>query len=207
MKAGICIVAMSLLVGAAIAQESGSQSPQQTRPGQGGDPPAMPQTRPGQTGEPSTMPQTQPVQRPSDDQGMGKSSSSQSTPAEMKTQTYKGVLVDMSCAGGGSSASANPSPGGESANRSDTSAAGSEKKNTADRSAAGSCPVTANSSQFGLKTKDGKTLRFDLVGNQRAQEALKNNKKWNKEMTDGKEVNATVKGAISGDKLIVSAIH
>ena len=119
-------------------------------------------------------------------------------PAEMKTQTYKGALVDMACAGGAAS-----SPTAASSNTPPNSA-----QATADRAAGQStCNVSANTQQFGLRMKDGRTVRFDLVGNQRAQDALKNKKKWTEASSAGKEINATVKGVMSGDKLIVSSIN
>jgi hypothetical protein len=89
---------------------------------------------------------------------------------------------------------------------------GSEKKSkstsSADR-AAGSqtCSVSSNTNMFALKMDDGRTLRFDTVGNQRAQDELKAGKKWSKAMDSGKPVKVKVNGAISGDKLIVSSIR
>ena len=78
-------------------------------------------------------------------------SQSQHAPTQMKTQTWSGTLVDASCAGA-SSAATPPSPG--------------------------SCNLTASSSQFALKMKDGRTLRLDDVGNLRVQEAMKTHKQW-----------------------------
>src|SRR5438128_11534282 len=98
-------------------------------------------------------------------------------PAEMKTQTFHGVLVDTSCAmpqAGSSAPATTPSTPAESA-------AANTPPNSAQASAdraAGSCTLSSNSSQLGLKMKDGRTVRFDLVGNQRAQDALKNKKRW-----------------------------
>ena len=128
--------------------------------------------------------------------------------AEMKTMTYKGILVDMSCASQSSSAAA-PS-GSEAAPAGDAGKPSQEKANSANRSAADSgsnCAVTANSTDLGLKMDDGKTVRFDLVGNQRAQDELKNNKGWNKDLTAGKPIHAKVSGVMSGEKLIVTSIH
>ena len=58
-----------------------------------------------------------------------------------------------------------------------------------------------------MKLDDGKTVRFDLVGNQRAQDALKNDKRWSKDLSANKPIHATVSGVLNGDKLIVSSIH
>jgi len=45
------------------------------------------------------------------------------------------------------------------------------------------------------------------VGNQRAQDALKTNKGWNKNMTSNKPIKVKVNGVMQGDKLIVSSIN
>jgi len=92
-------------------------------------------------------------------------------PAEMKTMTYKGVLVDMSCA------------------KSDN------------------CMVKAESAQLGMKLNDGRVVPFDMVGNQRAQDELKANKRWTKDLGANKPIRATVNGVLNGEKLIVSQIH
>ena len=122
--------------------------------------------------------------------------------AQMKTMTYRGTLVDLSC--GAATASA----GAGASDTSSTSAAAGTPRAGGAASSAGStapvsehrfrltpvrqrqfgqpvapgdssnCPVTASSSQLGLKMDNGQVVRFDLVGNQRAQDEMKNNKKW-----------------------------
>ncbi len=74
-------------------------------------------------------------------------------------------------------------------------------------SSSAACPISANSSKFGMKMDDGRTVKFDLVGNQRAQDAIKNGKGWNKQITAKKPIRAKVDGVLTGDKLIVSSIH
>ena len=120
-------------------------------------------------------------------------------PAEMKTSTFKGVLVDMACASH-PSASADAAPAAGAAQPSEAS------KAPASDSATG-CPVSASSSELGMKLDDGKTVRFDMVGNLRAQDALKNDKRWGKDITANKPIRATVSGVLDGDKLIVASIH
>jgi hypothetical protein len=110
-----------------------------------------------------------------------------SSPAEMKTTTFRGTLIDMSCA-------SKPADDTHTANRS----AGDSGS---------SCRATASSTDLGMTLKDGRTVRFDLVGNQRAQDAIKSDKGWNKTIAAGKPVRATVSGVLNGDKLIVSSIH
>jgi hypothetical protein len=133
-------------------------------------------------------------------------------PAELKTMSYKGTLVDLACAGGGSapaSASAQSSSDRTATPGQAGQKGGASAENSANRSTTGGgeCNATANSTKLGLKMDDGKTVRFDLVGNQRAQDELKNNKKWNKEVSANKPLHVKVDGVLQGDKLVVSSIH
>jgi hypothetical protein len=207
MKARLCFAAVACLAVAFAQDTPAPQSP-------------SPQSAPAAQSQPDT-------------QQAGKDNKTtmagKGAPAEMKTQTYKGVLVDLSCAGGaGSQPSTASNATGNSAT---TASAGAQTptgatntaENTADRaagnagtqtntaekagSAGGSCPVSANSTQLGLKMQDGHTVRFDMVGNQRAQDYLKSNKKWSEAASSGKEIHAKISGAMSGEKLIVSSIH
>ena len=120
--------------------------------------------------------------------------------AEMKTTNFKGVLVDMACASR-SSSSAETKPASA-----ETKPANAEAKPAASDTG-GSCAVSASSSEIGMKLDDGKTVRFDLVGNQRAQDLLKNDKRWSKDISANKPIHAKVSGVLNGDKLIVAAIH
>ena len=124
-------------------------------------------------------------------------STQQPPPAEMKTMTYKGVLVDLACGSATSSTapaattppSGTPAPAATSADR-----------------ASGDCPVTANSTRLGLKMDDGKVVKFDLVGQQRAQDGLKANKGWAKNIAANKPLKVKVRGVLQGEKLIASSI-
>ena len=129
---------------------------------------------------------------PPDAKTTSMAASGSTAPAEMKTSTFKGMLVDMECASNPSAASAAPA----------TTAAAKPTSDTT-----GNCAVSANSSRLGVKLNDGKTVPFDLVGNQRAQDAMKNDKRWNKELTANKPLHVTISGVMNGDKLIVSSIH
>jgi cytoskeletal protein RodZ len=202
-----------------------------------------PATQPTQDNRQTSGQNSQSTQSKQSSQSMQSSSKTSNSagqanmPAEMKTMTYKGVLVDMSCAGkssGTASASAETTPAGSAATGSTANANTSTSANTANRSASGStsnsgqstsqadksgsanrsasdsagnCSPSANSTELGMKLDDGRTVRFDLVGNQRAQDELKNNKTWNKDLSAGKPLKVKVSGVMSGDKLIVSSIH
>jgi len=130
---------------------------------------------------------------------------------EMKTTTFKGVLVDMSCSSSTSGTAGNtPGPGGVTPASDQAKALASEQSNTASRSAGNAgagCPLSANSNELGMTMNNGRTVSFDLVGNQRAQDVMKNNKRWSKTISENKPIHATVSGVLNGDKLIVSSIH
>jgi len=129
------------------------------------------------------------AQKPADQGDQKRSSATDSRssarPPELKTQTYKGTLMDASCAG----ASRETSRG---------------KASAADRSQG--CSVSANTKEFALRT-DSETLRFDSVGNARAEEAIKNKKKWGNDAAAGKPIRAKVIANANGDKLTVMSIN
>src|SRR5581483_10565229 len=128
--------------------------------------------------------------------------------SEVKTQTYKGTLVDASCAGGGAGATSATATGKSAADR---SSAESSKDKTGEANRTGdtaqSCAATATTSQFGIKTRDGRVLRFDSVGDERAKQEISNRKKWADAATSGKAIHVTASGTESGDQLTVVSIH
>jgi hypothetical protein len=142
------------------------------------------------------------AQKP-DEQGSQNSTKPASAPA-VQTKTYKGTLVDASCGG----------------NVTQNGAAAKNESSTADRTDAGApvvgksgatngnkaCAVSAATKEFALRMNDGHVLRFDSVGNERAQDAIKNNKKWNSASSSGKSISAKVTGTQDGDNLTVTTL-
>jgi hypothetical protein len=108
----------------------------------------------------------------------------------VKTQSYKGTLVDASCA----APTATPSPAPATANQSSSAPA------------AAGCAVSAGTKEFALRTDDGRTIRFDMVGNERTQQALKDKKKWSDAVAGGKTLRVKASGLLSGDTLTVVSI-
>jgi hypothetical protein len=72
--------------------------------------------------------------------------------------------------------------------------------------AAASCALSGTATQFALQMKDGQTVRFDDVGNTRAQDAMKARKKWADSAAANKPIRVKVGGLMSGDKLTVVSI-
>jgi hypothetical protein len=154
---------------------------------------------PNPAAQENTKPDAKPEAKPDAKTGAAATPGSPAL-AEMKTTNFKGVLVDMACASR-SSSSVETKPASA-----ETKPASAETKPAAGDSG-GSCPVSASSSEIGMKLDDGKTVRFDMVGNQRAQDLLKNDKRWSKDIGANKPIHAKVSGVLNGDKLIVAAIH
>jgi hypothetical protein len=71
----------------------------------------------------------------------------------------------------------------------------------------GECPVTANTANLGMKLSDGRVVRFDLVGARRAEDEMKTNKRWSRDLAAGKPIHATVEGVMANGKLVVSSIR
>lgn len=237
MKARATLLAIPLIVGVAVAQSTSGQSGQQQTTPQSGSQTGSQADRTGKSGSQSGSQADRTGQ--TGQSGSATSTQSGSDVAMMKTQTYKGVLVDLACGSGaasaatsvpgsasaasaaGQSGAAGATAGGAAAGAAtetraaagSTTAGGSTaagqtgSTGSANRSASGDCPVTASSTQLGLKMDNGQVVRFDLVGNQRAQDGLKVNKGWNKNITANKPVKVKVSGVMQGDKLIVSSIN
>jgi hypothetical protein len=191
MKARLSMLTLSVALGVALAQDTPPNPAPQQAPQ--GTTPTNPQTN------------TQPDAKTDTTAG----SASTALP-EMKTMTFKGILIDMSCAKTSAGTETTPAAGAATQPSDTSKAPASDKSNTANRSASdsgASCPVSANSTEMGMKLDDGKTVRFDIVGNQRAQDALKNEKRWSKDLSANKPIHAKVSGVLNGDKLIVTSVH
>jgi hypothetical protein len=68
------------------------------------------------------------------------------------------------------------------------------------------CALSAATAMFAIRLGDGQTLRFDSVGNLRAQNAKIKNQ-WVAKTIAGKKIHATVTGVIAGGDLIVLSVQ
>jgi len=121
-------------------------------------------------------------------------------------KTYKGTLMDASCAGNGNASNNNTAAKTEknAADRTNTEAP-AKQSGTTDQNKA--CMASTSTREFALRTTDGQVLRFDAVGNERAMDAIKNQKKWNSDASNGKTITAKVSGTQEGDTLTVVSIQ
>jgi hypothetical protein len=190
---------------------------------------STPQTPPATPSQPEAGSQT--GDQKAADQKTGRTETAGAV-AQMKTKTYKGVLMDASCAGvkgsamtattAGNTGSAetpgtpsNPAtpatPGSEtkpaSNQASKTNKEDSSANRSADSAAAGSCGVSSGSAAYAFKLDDGRLLALDMVGNERVKDQIQKNKKWTQAASSNQPIHAKVSGVESGDKLVVSAVH
>jgi hypothetical protein len=195
MRMTIFTMAVPVLAAFAFAQDTPpAQPPAQPKQPAESAAPATPAS-PAQDQKSATPADSTTAQKPATAEAKAKSGAEgpEKLP-EMKTQTYAGTLLDASCAGTGSTAAAgSPAP----------PAPASSADRTAGNPGSPSCAVSATTSQFALKLKDGNTVRFDDVGNARAQEALKIHKKWTESAAGGKPLQVKASGVLTGDKLTV----
>jgi hypothetical protein len=102
-------------------------------------------------------------------------------PAQVKTMVYKGVLIDASCMAPTASGQPAPTQGTAEA----AAAQGSANRLTGD------CALSSGSTQLGMKLDDGRTVQFDLVGNERAQNELKANRRWRRNLAARRPIRAS----------------
>jgi len=123
-------------------------------------------------------------------------------------QSWHGILVDGSCAGG-ASASSSASTESQTDSTADKKSVdtGRPHKGHKNRSAeTQSCPVSTSTGVFALKTDGGQVMKFDMVGNARAAETLKTKPAWTKNLGENKPIKAKVSGILNGDTITVTDI-
>lgn len=116
---------------------------------------------------------------------------SQTTRTETTTaNTFNGTLMDAGCR-------TTHTERKETKSDDTSTSTKTENTNTTD------CPVTADTSTFGIMTADGKFMKFDEAGNTKVVEIMKHNKKW----SSGQPVKVRVVGTPNGDVVVVQEIH
>jgi cytoskeletal protein RodZ len=207
------LAAITLIIGVAMAQEPNPADANRQNPPN--NPPAATETQRETTTTTTTTTTAQ-----------------TSRPPEAKTQTYKGTLVDASCATPGTVSSTTTTTTStaskaerttDASTKSSTETSATTETTTADRGAATAdtgkakrdhpaaadqaCTPSASSAAFALKLEDGRVVKFDSVGNMRAQEAFKNKKKWQEMASSGKPIHVKASGMMSDDKLVVMSVN
>jgi hypothetical protein len=69
------------------------------------------------------------------------------------------------------------------------------------------CPVTTTTSTFGLRTSDGRYIRFDNPSNSRVIEIVKTNQSMNKYLNDRQPIQVRVVGTANGDVAVVESLN
>lgn len=151
-----------------------------------------------------------------------------------KMRTWKGTLVDASCAqnmaGMGTSSQTTTSAErsatesttgekrseqGEASREQHQSQTGAERSHTSAtaggmhvdaKAISQSCPVTSTTKDFALVTNDGRFLQLNDEGDAKVASELKTNNKWNKAINSNKKISASVRGNLEGDTLQVESV-
>jgi hypothetical protein len=90
--------------------------------------------------------------------------------------------------------------------KTDTNSNAAGSSTTETRTVATNCPVTAQTTSFGLMTPEGKYVAFDPGGNARVVELVKSNKEWQGFMSEHKPVTVHVIGTADGGTIVVKEI-
>jgi len=120
----------------------------------------------------------------------------QTTRTETTTTTrdYSGTLVDANCYKTHTVNRQTSSDEGRTTTRTETT----EKTE---------CPVTTETTTFGLVTPQGQYVRFDDPSNTRVVQVVKNKKEWKREMEGKEPIKVRVVGMPNGDLVVVRSIQ
>ena len=161
----------------------------------------------------STQPATQPAVTAPSSGGSTRTAPGTGATTLANVSSWRGTLLDASCAGG--AAASSPAAESGKTEAEENKSADSEKPDAKPAKAhknhrnrvdpqAQACAPSNSTSAFALKTKDGQVLKFDAVGNSRAAEVLKT--KWAQNLSAGKPIRAKVSGTINGDTVTVTSV-
>ena len=113
---------------------------------------------------------------------------------ETKTTTWNGTLVDAGCYTT------------HTEHRQTTANPDQSTTTTTTKTEKVECPVTTQTTTFGLMTADGKYVRFDEPSNTKVIEVVKNNKAWRKYIEGREPLKVRVVGTANGDVVVLETI-
>ncbi|HEX3877670.1 MAG TPA: hypothetical protein VHW24_11830 [Bryobacteraceae bacterium] len=117
------------------------------------------------------------------------------TTTSAQTSNFDGALVDQGCY-----------TTHVQQKNSNTDVKGATSQTVSDRYTT-ECPVTAETSSFGMVTPEGKFVRFDDAGNTQIVQMVKSNKDWNDSITNKKPVKVHVIGTENGGVIVIKEIR
>ncbi len=113
--------------------------------------------------------------------------------------TYNGTLIDAAC-------QTTHTEHKETSTETNPDASTTTKTRTTHTTTV-DCPATTTTTTFGLLTTDGRFIRFDDPSNTKVVEIVKENKKWNKFLTDRTPLKVSVVGTSHGDTVVLESIR
>lgn len=120
----------------------------------------------------------------------------ETTQTTTTSKTYNGTLVDAGCY------TSHQSEHHESS----TDANGTRTSRT-ETSSVTTCPVTEQTTSFGIVSPSGEYMTFDQPGSERVVEMVHKHHKWNTYITEKKPINVRVIGTPDGKTIVVRDIQ
>ncbi len=119
------------------------------------------------------------------------------TTTTTNNQTWNGTLVDAGCYSQHSSERRD----------STTDANGNTTRTHQESSTTTTCPVTEETTQFGIVAPSGQYMAFDQPSSERVVEMVHKHHKWNTYITEKKPINVRVIGTPNGNLIVVRNIQ
>ena len=124
-----------------------------------------------------------------------------------KAKTWKGTLVDASCAQAKTGMTGQAQSAERAATEAESHAGAAGAATHVDAKAISqSCPITSTTKDFALVMSDGRLMQLNDEGDAKVASELKTNDKWNKAINSNKRITASVKGVLQGDTLQVESV-
>jgi hypothetical protein len=111
-----------------------------------------------------------------------------------KTTTFNGTLVDAGCRT-------------STTDRKEMNSSPEQTTTSTEHSESTDCPVTTNTTSFGLLTSDGRFVRFDNPSNSRIVEMMKTNKTWTSDANNRTPIKVQVVGTPNGEVVVMQSIR
>lgn len=111
-----------------------------------------------------------------------------------ENNTWTGTLIDQGCYT-------------QRVHKTESNSDGNTSTQTESTKVTTNCPVTSQTTSYGLLTSNGKYIRLDDAGNARIMQMMKSDKDWSNDIQNHKPVQVRVIGTADGDTLVVKEIN
>ena len=107
--------------------------------------------------------------------------------------TWNGTLVDQGCYT-------------QRVHKTESNSDGNTTTQTESTKVTTACPVSNQTTSFGMITSDGKYVHFDDAGNAKIMQMMKSDKDWDNNLQNHKPMEVRVVGTANGDVVVIKQI-